>query len=96
MSMDGRFAMDTWGITFQTSVPGLTTSYLLAKEMANSLRLLFEDQALMSQVACCSVNDRGLFNLYIKFDFAPKPLLATKQSVQNPREASNPLMSLLL
>ena len=81
MSMDGRFAMDTWGITFQTSVPGLTTmvvSYLLAKEMANSLRLLFEDQALMSQVACCSVNDRELFNLYIKFDFAPKPLLATK------------------
>jgi len=33
-----RFAMDTWGIMFQTMVPGGTTSYLLAKEVANLLR----------------------------------------------------------
>ena len=61
-------------------VPGQTTSYLLAKEFANSLRLMFEDLAAVHQVACCSVNDRGLFNptVYVKFDYAPEPLLAAK------------------
>lgn len=72
--------MGTWGLTYQAMVPGQTTSscYLLAKEFANSLRLMFKDLASVHQVACCSVNDRGLFNLYVKFDFAPEPLLATK------------------
>lgn len=31
-----------------------------------------------SSMPCCSVNDRGLFNLYVKFDYAPEPLLAAK------------------
>jgi len=75
---DLRFAMDTWGVTYQAMVPGLTTSYLLAEEFANSLRLMFEDLASVHQVGCCSANDRGLFFLYVKFDFAPEPLLATK------------------
>ncbi len=39
---------------------------------------MFEDLASVHQLGCCSVNDRGLFNLYVKFDFAPKPLLAIK------------------
>ena len=39
---------------------------------------MFEDLASVHQAACCSVNDRGLFNLYVKFDFAPEPLLAIK------------------
>ena len=78
MSINLRFAMDTWGVTYQAMVPGMTTSFLLAKEFASSLRLMFEDLASVHQVACCSVNDRGLYNLYVKFDFAPEPLLATK------------------
>ena len=39
---------------------------------------MFEDVASINQVACCSVNDRGLCNLYAKFDFAPEPLVALK------------------
>ncbi len=70
--------MDTWGITYQAMVPGQTTTYLLGKAMGNLLRLLFEDSASVHQVACCLVNDRGLFNLYVKFDFAPNPMLATQ------------------
>ena len=65
--------MEVWGVTYQAMVP--TTSYLLAAQMADSLRLLFKDQASIHQVAC-SVNDRGMFNLYGKFDFAPDPHLA--------------------
>jgi len=78
MSITLRFAMDTWGITYQAMVPGLTTSYLLAKEMANSLRLLFEGLASVHQVACCSAKDRGMFYLYVKFDWAPDPMVAIK------------------
>jgi len=37
------------------------------------------DKAVLRQIACCSVNDRGMFNLYIKFDYAPDPYLAMKQ-----------------
>jgi len=33
---------------------------------------------VVKQVACSSANDRGLFNLYIKFDWAPDPMIATK------------------
>ena len=57
--------MDTWGIMFQTMVPGGTTSYLLAKQMANLLRATLMEQHLagVNQVACSSANDRGLFNL---------------------------------
>ncbi len=74
-----RFAMDTWGITFQTMVPGGTTSYLLAKQMASLLRstLMEENLAVVSQVACSSANDRGLFNLYVKFDWSPDESIAT-------------------
>ncbi len=69
------FAMDTWGITFQALVPERTTSYLLAKELGNLLRasLMNKQLAVVTQVACSSANDRGLFNLYVKFDWAPDP-----------------------
>jgi len=77
-SIDVRFAMNTWGLTFQEMVAGRTTTYLLSKEMGNLLRLLFQDQAVLHQVACCSVNDRGLFNLYINFDYPPDPYVAMK------------------
>ncbi len=77
-SISVRFAMDTWGIMFQAMVPGQTTSYLLAKEMANLLRLSLENLAVVKQVACSSANDRGLFNLYVRFDWAPDPMIATK------------------
>ena len=72
--------MDTWGIMFQAMVPGATTSYLLAKQMGNWLRSTMQDQqlAVVNQVACSSVDDRGLFNLYVKFDWAPDPYVATK------------------
>ncbi len=29
-------------------------------------------------MACSSANDRGLFNLYVRFDWAPDPMIATK------------------
>lgn len=61
MSIDVRFAMDTYGITYQAMVPGRTTSYLLAKQMANLLKSSFEGSASIRQVACSSANDRGLF-----------------------------------
>ncbi len=61
---------------FQAMVP--TTSYLLAKEMANLLRLSFENLAVIKQVACSSANDRGLFNLYVMFDWSPEPVIAIK------------------
>ncbi len=70
--------MDSWGLRTKQWCPGMTTTYLLAKEFANSLRLMFEDLASIHQVASCSVNDRGLFNLYVKFDFASEPLLVAK------------------
>jgi len=75
-----RFAMDTYGIMFQTMVPGGTTSYLLAKHMANLLRatLMEQNLAVVSQVACSSANDRGLFNLYVKLDWALDPYVAIK------------------
>jgi len=75
-----RFAMDTWGIMFQSMVPGMTTSFLLAKEMGNLLRSMMVDQqlAVVRQVACRAANDRGLFNLYVKFDWAPDPHVAIK------------------
>ncbi len=76
MSIGLRFAMDTWRITYQDMVPA--TSCLLAKEMANLLTSLFDGLASIHQVACCSVNGKGLFNLYVKFDWAPEPSLATK------------------
>jgi len=34
--------------------------------------------AVVSQVACSSANDRGLINVYVKFDWAPDPYVATK------------------
>ena len=34
--------------------------------------------AVVKQVACSAVNDRGLFNLYVKFDWSPDPYVATK------------------
>jgi hypothetical protein len=37
------------------------------------------DKAVLRQIACSSVNDRGMFNLYIKFDYAPDPYLAMNQ-----------------
>jgi len=64
--------MDTYGITYQAMVPGQTTTYLPAKEFANLCRLMFEHLASVHQVACCSANDRVLFFLYVKFDFAPE------------------------
>ena len=75
-----RFALDTWGVMFQEMVPGRTTSYLLAKQMANSLRstLMEPNLAVVNQVACSAANDRGFFNFYIKFDWAPDPYVATK------------------
>jgi len=79
MSIRTRFAMDTWGVTFQEMVAGSTTTYLLAKQMGNLLRSLFMDKAVLHQIACCSVNDRGMFDLYIKFDYSPDPYLAMKQ-----------------
>ncbi len=42
-----RFAMDTWEIMFQTMVPGGTTSYLLAKQMANLLRSTLMEQNVL-------------------------------------------------
>ncbi len=78
MSIGLRFAMDTYGITYQAMVPGQTSSYLLAKEIGKSCRLYFEGLVVVHQVACCSVNDRGLFNLYVKFDWAPEPSIAIK------------------
>ena len=80
MSINIRFAMDTWGITIQTMVPGSTTSYLLAKEMGVLLRstLMEQQLAVVKQVAFSAVNDRGLFNLYVSFDWAPDPYVATK------------------
>ena len=75
-----RFAMDTWGIMFQTMVPGGTTSYFLAKQVGNLLRskLMEPNLAVVNQVACSAANDRGLFNLYVKFDWAPDPYVAVK------------------
>lgn len=78
MSIDIRYAMNTWGVTFQSMVPGRTTSYLVAKEMANLLKLSLEGLASIHQLACSSVNDRGLFNLYVRFDWAPDPYVAQK------------------
>ena len=37
-----------------------------------------QNLAVVSQVACSSANDRGLFNLYVKFDWAPDPYVAAK------------------
>ena len=34
--------------------------------------------AVVNQVACRLADDRGLFNLYVKFDWAPDPYVATK------------------
>ncbi len=34
--------------------------------------------AVVSQVACSSANDRGLFNFYVRFDWAPDPYVAAK------------------
>jgi len=34
---------------------------------------------VIQQVACGSVNDRGMFNLYVKFDWPPEPFVAIKQ-----------------
>ena len=78
-----RFAMETWGVMFQTMVPGETTSYLLAKQMANLLRSTLMEQNLLwlSQVACSSANDRGLINLYVKFDWAPELLPSSSANV---------------
>ncbi len=36
-----------------------------------------ENLAVVSQVACSSANDRGLFNLYVKFDWSPDESIAT-------------------
>ncbi len=65
---------------FQTMVPGGTTSYLLAKQLANLLKstLMEQNLAVVNQVACSSANDRWLFNFYVKFDWAPDPYVATK------------------
>ncbi len=79
MSINTRFAMDTWGVTFQEMVMGSTTTYLLAKQMANLLKLYLKDSAVIRQIGCCSVNDRGMFNFYIKFDYAPDAYVAQKQ-----------------
>jgi hypothetical protein len=80
MSISTRFAMDTYGIMFQTMVPGGTTSYLLAKQIGNLLTatLMEQNLAVVNQVAGSSANDHGLFNLYIKFDWAPDPYVALK------------------
>ena len=59
VSINLRFAMGTYGITYQGMLP--TTTYLLGKEMGNLLRLWFEDLAVVKQLACCSANDRGLY-----------------------------------
>ncbi len=37
-----------------------------------------ENLAVVSQVACSSANDRGLFNLYVEFDWSPDPYVAIK------------------
>ncbi len=52
--------MDTYGITYQAMVPGAgrTTTYLLAKEVANQCRLMFEHLASVHKVTCSSANDR--------------------------------------
>ena len=70
--------MDSWGVTYQAMVPGHDYHLPPGEGVANSLRLMFEDLASIHQVASCSVNDRGLFNLYVKFDFASEPLLVAK------------------
>ena len=75
MSIALRFAMATWGVTFQSYVPGQTSSYFLAADMKSKLVEMFGDRAAMKLVACCSVNDRGLFNLYVEYDFPPDPKL---------------------
>jgi len=44
--------------------------------MGNLLRLLFTDKGVVRQVTCCSANVRGLFYMYVKFDYAPDPVVA--------------------
>ena len=70
--------MDTYGITYQAMVAGLTTSYLLAKKVETACKSKFKTLCSVCQVGCCSVNDRGLFNLYVKFDWAPEPFAVIK------------------
>ncbi len=37
-----------------------------------------ENLAVVNQVACSAANDRGLFNFYVKFDWAADPYVAAK------------------
>ncbi len=39
-----------------------------------------QNLALVNQVACSAANDRGLFNLYVKFDWAPALMLLPSSS----------------
>ncbi len=36
------------------------------------------NQAAVKQVACSAANDRGLFNLYVRWEWPPEPLIAIK------------------
>ena len=57
-------------------VAGRTTSYLLAKTVEEACKVEVQNPMLGSP--CCSVNDKGLFNLYVKFDWTPGALMAIK------------------
>ena len=37
-----------------------------------------QNLAVVNQVACSAANDHGLFNLYVRFDWAPDPYVAIK------------------
>ncbi len=78
MNTEYRSAQHAAKSLFQTLVPGETTSFLLTKKMASLLQLSMGHHAVVKQIACSSANDRGLFNLYVTFDWTPEPLIAIK------------------
>lgn len=75
-----RFAMETWAITFQTLLlgPSSPSPSTLAKTIGRDCRLSFGDLALVQQVACSKHSNLGVFQLYVKFSFPPEPALANK------------------
>ena len=52
--------------------------YLLAKQIAQDCRPLFDNLTSVHQVACNKMGQLGVFRLHVKFDFPPDPHVAKK------------------
>ena len=75
-----RFAMEIWSITFQIIPIGAlkNSPYLLAKEITQGCRTLYEGLASVHVIACSRTGDLGYYHAYVKFDYPPEPSIAIK------------------